>query len=41
VQDHSEELPVGNVASFGLDADGEVLIVDWAEGVVHRLIARR
>lgn len=28
-------------ASFGLDANGEVLIVDWAEGAVHRLIARR
>ena len=41
VQDHTAELPVGNVASFGLDADGEVLIVDWAEGTVHRLIARR
>lgn len=41
VQDHTEELEVGNVASFGLDANGEVLIVDWAEGVVHRLVARR
>ncbi|MFO7960944.1 MAG: PQQ-dependent sugar dehydrogenase [Nitriliruptoraceae bacterium] len=41
LQDHSEELTVGNVASFGLDADGEVLIVDWAGGTVHRLIARR
>ncbi len=41
VQDHSEELTVGNVASFGLDADGEVLIVDWAGGTVHRLVARR
>jgi glucose/arabinose dehydrogenase len=41
VQDHTEELPVGNVASFGLDANDEVLIVDWAEGAVHRLIARR
>lgn len=41
VQDHTEDLPVGNVASFGLDADGEVLIVDWAEGAVHRLVARR
>ncbi|MGM0617493.1 MAG: PQQ-dependent sugar dehydrogenase, partial [Actinomycetota bacterium] len=41
VQDHSEELAVGNVASFGLDANGEVLIVDWAGGTVHRLVARR
>jgi len=41
VQDHSGELPVGNVASFGVDAGGEVLIVDWAEGAVHRIVARR
>ena len=39
--DHSGELPTGMVSSFGLDHDGEILVVDYAAGSVARIIPVR
>ena len=39
--DHSSELPTGMVSSFGLDHDGEVLVVDYAAGSVGRIVPVR
>ena len=41
VTDHSSDLPVQMPSSFGLDAEGELLVVDYATGSVHRLVAIR
>lgn len=40
-QDWSEDLPAGMVSSFGLDADGEVLVVDWDAGTLSRIVPVR
>ena len=39
--DHSSELPAGMVSSFGLDTDGEVLVVDYAAGSIARIVPVR
>ncbi|MDX1510201.1 MAG: PQQ-dependent sugar dehydrogenase [Nitriliruptorales bacterium] len=41
VTDHSEALPVQMPSSFGIDPDGELLVVDYATGSVHRVVAVR
>ena len=42
VTDHTVELrataPLVNVSSFGLDAAGELFVVDYTRGVVHRIV---
>lgn len=39
--DWSEDLPAGMVAAFGLDADGEVLVLDWEAGTLSRIVPVR
>lgn len=41
VTDHSAELAVEMPSSFGVDPDGELLVVDYAAGAVLRLVAIR
>jgi glucose/arabinose dehydrogenase len=41
IEDHTDELPGGNVASFGVDQAGAVLVVDWAGGTIQRITGRR
>jgi glucose/arabinose dehydrogenase len=41
VEEHTDELPAGNVSSFGVDATGSVLIVDWGGGTVSRIVGVR
>jgi glucose/arabinose dehydrogenase len=41
VVDHSEELPMTMVSTFGLDPSGEILIVDFATGTVYRIVPLR
>jgi glucose/arabinose dehydrogenase len=41
VVDHSEELPLSMVSTFGRDPDGEILIADFATGTIHRIIPVR
>jgi glucose/arabinose dehydrogenase len=45
VREHTAELgggtPLGNVSSFGIDADGELYIVGYSRGVVLKVIGRR
>lgn len=40
-QDWSEQLDVGMVSSFGTDADGELLVVDWDAGAIFRVLPER
>ncbi|HKJ57186.1 MAG TPA: hypothetical protein VJ978_14490, partial [Nitriliruptoraceae bacterium] len=39
--DWSEDLAVTMVSSIVADADGELLVVDWDEGAVSRIVAIR
>jgi glucose/arabinose dehydrogenase len=41
VVDHSPELPLSMVSTFGLDPDGEILIADFATGTIHRIVPVR
>ncbi len=41
VVDHSEELSLAMVSTFGRDPDGEVLIADFATGTIHRIVPVR
>ncbi len=41
VVDHSVELPVTMVSTFGVDPDGELLIADFATGTIHRIVPVR
>ena len=39
--DWSDDLAdLGQVTSFGIDADGELIAVNW-DGQLHRIVARR
>lgn len=40
-QDWSEQLEVGMVSSFGTDADGELLVIDWDAGAILRVVPER
>jgi hypothetical protein len=38
VVEHTAELgDVGNISSFGVDADGELYIVSYSQGIVYRM----
>ena len=39
--DHSSELSVGMVSTFGVDAAAEILVVDYATGSVYRIVPVR
>jgi glucose/arabinose dehydrogenase len=41
IEEHTDQLPAGNVASFGVDAAGSVLVVDWGGGTVSRIVGVR
>lgn len=41
VVDHSEELPLSMISTFGLDPTGEILIADFASGSIHRVVPVR
>ncbi len=41
VQDHSEDLSLAMVSSFGVDPDGEILVADFATGTIHRIVPIR
>jgi glucose/arabinose dehydrogenase len=41
IEDHSEDLAFANVASFGVDGDGAVLVVDWGSGELRRIVGTR
>ena len=38
--DHTDDLGLGQVTSFGVDNDGELLVVNW-DGELHRIIPVR
>ncbi len=38
--DHTDDLGLGQVTSFGLDNDGELLVVNW-DGELHRIVPVR
>jgi glucose/arabinose dehydrogenase len=40
-QDWSEELDAGLVSSFGRDGPGEILVLDWQDGRVQRIVPVR
>jgi glucose/arabinose dehydrogenase len=35
----SQTAPLGNISSFGVDADGELFIVSYSRGVIYRLVS--
>jgi glucose/arabinose dehydrogenase len=39
--DHSSELPLSMVSTFGLDPAGEILVADFATGTIHRIVPVR
>jgi glucose/arabinose dehydrogenase len=41
VIDHSDELPLTMVSTFGRDPDGEILVADFATGTIHRIVPVR
>lgn len=41
VLDHSAELPTVMVSTFGVDGNGEVLVVDYATGTLYRIVPVR
>ena len=41
VVDHSDELPMTMVSTFGVDPAGEILIADFATGTIHRIVPVR
>jgi glucose/arabinose dehydrogenase len=40
-KDWSEDLKAAMVSSFGHDADGELLVLDWQAGTLNRIVPRR
>jgi glucose/arabinose dehydrogenase len=41
VVDHSDELSLSMVSTFGRDPDGEILVADFATGTIHRIVPVR